>query len=302
MSEPFRHSLSVALAVALLTGCATTEPVGPKEGQVVLQAGRAPSGASDAEVVPGPKIRRLAVLAPGVDPAWGVNWQETDKKPKGTEGAYTGLLTGLMLIQSVPFLVGFWPAALGVVASTTAMGAFGTTFETQAFVKMAADDRATIVQAASELKADHLLREAAAAALAARTGKPPLTVLWYPTSGPDTQGTDPLSDARERGADGILNISLDVFGLAMGEDTDTFGVFVRVRARLVNSAEGELRYERIFEYGPGHPLPGMPRPATYTLEFLAVDQARVFRHETEEAIRRVAGIVAADPALPLAAR
>ena len=100
----------------------------------------------------------------------------------------------------------------------------------------------------------------------------------------------------------MFNVSLEAFGLAMGEDTDTFGVFVRIRAQLAESAEGELRYERVIEYGPGQPLGGMPRPATYTLEFLALDEARVFRHERGEAIRRLAGGVAADPALPLAAR
>ena len=181
------------------------------------------------------------------------------------------------------------------------MGALGGQFEAQAFVKMAADDRATIVQAASDLKGDHLLRESTAAALAARTGKPPLTMLWYPTTGPDTTGTDPLADARARGVDGLFNVSLEAFGLAMGEDTDTFGVFVRIRAQLAESAGGELRYERVIEHGPGRPLPGMPRPSTYTLEFLALDEARVFRHEMGEAIRGLAAVVAADPALPLAA-
>jgi hypothetical protein len=253
-------------------------------------------------IVPGREIRRLAVLVPGVDPAWRVGWLEAKKKTQGAGGAYSGLLTGLFLVQSVPFLIGFWPAAVGVLAGTTAMGAFGAQFEPQTFVKMAADDRGTIVQAATDLNPDRLLRESTAAALAARTGRPPLSLLWHPTSGPDTPGTDPLADARGQGADAVLNVSLEAFGLAMGEDTETFGVFVRVRAQLVESAGGGLRYERVLEYGPGRPLTGMPRPATYSLEFLALDQARVFRHEMREAIGRVARIVAADPALPLAAR
>jgi len=302
MSEPFRDVLALALVAALLASCASTETGVPKEGQVVLQAGAAPSGSPSAVIVPGREIRRLAVLVPGVDPAWRVGWLEAKKKTQGAGGAYSGLLTGLFLVQSVPFLIGFWPAAVGVLAGTTAMGAFGAQFEPQTFVKMAADDRGMIVQAATDLNPDRLLRESTAAALAARTGRPPLSLLWHPTSGPDTPGTDPLADARGQGADGVLNVSLEAFGLAMGEDTEMFGVFVRVRAQLVESAGGGLRYERVLEYGLGRPLTGMPRPATYSLEFLALDQARVFRHEMREAIGRVARIVAADPALPLAAR
>ena len=302
MSEPFRDVLALALVAALLASCASTETGVPKEGQVILQAGAAPSGSPSAVIVPGREIRRLAVLVPGVDPAWRVGWLEAKKKTQGAGGAYSGLLTGLFLVQSVPFLIGFWPAAVGVLAGTTAMGAFGAQFEPQTFVKMAADDRGTIVQAATDLNPDRLLRESTAVALAARTGRPPLSLLWHPTSGPDTPGTDPLADARGQGADAVFNVLLEAFGLAMGEDTETFGVFVRVRAQLVESAGGGLRYERVLEYGPGRPLTGMPRPATYSLEFLALDQARVFRHEMREAIGRVARIVAADPALPLAAR
>ena len=46
-------------------------------------------------------------------------------------------------------------------------------------------------------------------------------------------------------------------------------------------------------------MPGMPKPNAYTLEFLALDQARVFRHEMREVIGRMAAILAKDPALPV---
>jgi len=302
MGKPFRDVLTSALLAALLTACASTETARPKEGQVVLHAGAAVPGPPSAEVVPGPTIRRPAVLEPGVDPIWQAGWLQADRRRPGAEGAYAGLLTGLMIVQSVPFFIGFWPAAVGVVAGTTAMGALGAQFDTTTFGKMAANDRETILQAAADLRPDRLLRESTAAALAARTGRPPLLLLWYPTWGPDTPGTDPLADARGQGADGVLNISLEAFGLAMGEEADTFGVYVRVRAQLVESAGGRLRYERILEHGPGRELRGLPRPATYTLEFLGVDQARVFRHEMQEVIARMARIVAEDPALPLPAR
>jgi len=302
MRERCRDVFTFTLLAALLAGCASTETGIPQEGRVVLQAGAAPSGSPSVVVVPGRQIRRLAVLVPGVDPVWRVGWREAKKETQGAGGAYSGLMTGLMIVQSVPFLIGFWPAAVGVVAGTTAMGAFGAQFEAQAFTKMTTDDRGTIVQAATDLNPDRLLRQSTAAALAARMGGPPLALLCYPTYGPDTPGTDPLADARGQGADGVLNVSLEAFGLAMGEDTDTFGVFVRIRAQLVESAGGGLRYERVLEYGPGRTLLGLPRPAAYSLEFLALDQARVFRHELQQVIARMARIVAEDPALPLAAR
>lgn len=107
-------------------------------------------------------------------------------------------------------------------------------------------------------------------------------------------------DAREQGADGVLNVSLEAFGLAMGEEADTFGVFVRVRAQLVEPARGGILYDRVLEHGPGRPLRGLPRPVNYSLEFLSVDQARVFRQEIQDIIVRMARVVAEDPALPLA--
>lgn len=300
MGKLIRDVLTFALIAALLAGCASTETAGPKEGQVVLQAGAAPHGSSDTVIAPGEVIRRPAVLVPGADPAWQAGWVEGDSKKKGAEGAYSGLLTGLMIVQSVPFFMGFWPAAVGVVVGTTAMGALGAQFDSAAFGKMTADDRATILQAVADMRLDHLLRESTTAALASRTGRPSLQILWYPTLGPDTPGTDPLVEARGQGADGVLNVSLEAFGLAMGEEKDTFGVFVRVRAQLVEPAGDRIRYDRVLEHGPGRPLRGLPPPATYTLEFLAVDQARVFRHEMQDVIARMARVVTEDPALPVA--
>ena len=301
MSTAVRDSLILALVAVLLAGCASTETAGPKEGQVVLRAGTAPPSSSNAAIVPGEAIRRLAVLVPGVDPAWQAGWVEDENKKKsGASGAYSGLLTGLMIVQSVPYFMGFWPAAVGVLVGTTAMGAFGAQFDSTTSQRMTAEDRATIRQAVAELRLDHRLRESTAAALAARTGRPPLSLPWYPPRGPDTAGTDPLVDAREQGADGVLNVSLEAFCLAMGEEADTFGVFVRVRAQLVEPARGGILYDRVLEHGPGRPLRGLPRPVNYSLEFLSVDQARVFRQEIQDMIVRMARVVAEDPALPLA--
>lgn len=302
MRRPLRDVLTLTVITALLAGCASTETAPPREGQVVLQATGGSPGSSAATILPGPEVRRLAILVPGVEPAWKAGWADVDRKRSGGEGAFSGLITGLTIVQSFPYILAFWPAAVGVVAGTTAMGALGAQLDTTTFAAMATDDRGTIALAAADLKADRLLRDSTMAALAARTGRPPLPLLWLPTYGPDTPGTDPLADARAGRADGVLNVWLEAFGLAMGEEKETFGVFVRVRAQLVETATGGLRYERVLEHGPGRPLAGLPRPATYSLEFLALDRARVFRHEVQEVIGRAARILAEDPALPVGAR
>ncbi|HXZ45058.1 MAG TPA: hypothetical protein VEH53_09525 [archaeon] len=299
MGKSFRDRLALGLVAALCAGCAATETAAPKEGQVVCQAGTPPPGPSEATIVPGEAIQRPAVLVPATDPPWRAGWLEADRKKSGAGGAYSGLMTGLMIVQSVPFFMGFWPAAVGVVVGTTAVGALGGQLDSTSFEKMTADDQATILQAIADLRLDHLLRESVTGAVAARTRLPPLSVLWYPTWGPDARGTDPLAEARRQGADGVLNVSLEAFGLAKGEEADTYGVFVRVRAQLVQ-VTGGIRYDRVFEHGPGRPLAGLPRPAAYTLEFLAMDQAHVFRHEMQDVITRMARVVAEDPALPLA--
>jgi hypothetical protein len=242
------------------------------------------------------------MLAPAFDPLRQALWLNPDRKGSPMGGAYSGLLTGAMIVQTVPMLIGFWPAAIGVVAGTTALGALGAQLDTGSYAKIGSDDRGTLVQAALDLAPDRLFRSAVSEALARRLGQAPLSVPWYPTWGPDTLGTDGLADALGAGADGVLDITVEAFGLAMGEEADTFGVFLRVRTCLVEAASGELRYERILEHGPGRPLTGLPRPSTYTLDFLALDQGRVFRYEMQETIGRMAGILAADPALPVGRR
>jgi len=293
--------LASALAALLLAGCATTQETPPQEGRVIFQAGDTGSPPTDALVVPGPAIHHPGVLIPTSDPPWQALWLDTDKDEKKMtgRGAFSGFLFGLGVVSSMPISLVAWPVAAGVVAGTTAMGLLGEEMDTSARSRVEIGDREALREAAATLYPDRLLRESLAAALAGRTGRAPFSVAWQPPRGPDTPGTNPMAEARKAGADGVLDLTVEAFGLAMGEDSESFGVFVRVRAQLIEVGSGRLRYERVLQHGPGRPMAGMPRPAAYSLEFLALDKARVFRHEMREVLARMAAILARDAALPL---
>lgn len=302
MDRPVRDVLTSALAVLLVAGCASTEAVRPPEGQVAMRAGAAGPGADPAALIAGPEVHRPAVVVPAFDPIWQAVWSDPELKSSGGRGAFQGLLTGLMFLQAVPVSALAWPIVAGMLVGTTAMGAVGEHLDTGPFARMDAQDRAALLEAAAALRPDRLLRESALEALAARTGQPPLVLPWYPDLGPDATGSNPLADARGQGIDGVLDLTVEAFGLAKGEEPDTFGVFVRVRARLIEPATGGLRYDRVLEYGPGRPLAGVPRPNTHTVEFLGIDQGRVFQHEMREVIARLGRVIVGDPALPVAQR
>jgi hypothetical protein len=243
------------------------------------------------------------MLTPTFDPVWQGAWIEGDAKALGgREGAVSGFVTGMTILQMVPIAFMTWPVAVGVVVGATALGALGQHFNNAPLGYVSIEDRAVLLAAAANLHPDRLLRDAVTDRLTDLTARPPIPILWYPTWGPDTAGTDPLADARKQGADGLLELAVEAFGLAAGEDEKTFGVFIRIRARVVDPAGGGLRYEQVLEYGPGQRLPGVPPADAYSVEFLAVDQARVFRQQVQETIDRIARVLAEDPALPLTPR
>ncbi len=299
MNRGFEKILVSTLAALLLVGCATTEEAPPQEGQAIFQAGGAASSTPDTVVVPGPAIQQVAFLIPTPDTAWQAEWLEPDKKGITGKGALSGLMTGLGFVQMVPVSMIAWPVAAGVIAGGIAMGLLGEDLEPSNVAKLDVGDREALREAAATLQPDRLMRQSVAAELAVRAGRPALSVPWQPTQGPDTPGTDPLAEAQKAGADGVLDLTVEAFGLAMGEDAVSYGIFVRVRAKLIEARSGGLRYERVLQHGPGGPMPGMPKPNTYTLEFLALDQARVFRYEMREVVGRMAAILAKDPALPV---
>jgi len=299
MNRGFGNILASALAALFLVGCATTEEAPPQEGRAIFQAGGAASSPPDAVVVPGPAIQQVAFLIPTPDTAWQAQWLEADKKGISGKGALSGLMTGLGFVQMVPASLIAWPIAAGVIAGSVAMGLLGEDLEPSKIEKLDVGDREALREAAATLQPDRLLRQSVTAELAVRTGRSTLSVPWQPTQGPDTLGTDPLAEARKAGADGVLDLTVEAFGLAMGEDADSYGIFVRIRLQLAEAGSGRLRYERVLQHGPGRPMAGMPKPNAYTLEFLALDQARVFRYEMRDVIGRMAAILAKDPALPV---
>jgi len=136
--------------------------------------------------------------------------------------------------------------------------------------------------------------------LARRTGGRPYVVVWHSTLGADTSGTDPLADARERGADSVVNLLVERFGLATGEEEEHYGIFVRVRMQWWNR-DGGCGYERIVEYGPGSPVAGCPRPCAHLFRVPALDQAASSATSARDPDPD-RHLLAEDPALPLGRR
>ncbi len=301
--QPLPRRLLPGLLVALfLAGCAPVAQERQPEGHVVFQTGTQPGDAGAEPVTPGPPIRRVAILTPTFEPTRMADWARLDRKMSGGGGALVGFGMGMTILQSTPLFLMTWPVAVGVVASTTILGAVGEVSNETIFTEIDAADQASLSEAASRLRPELWLRQDVTEALARRMGDFPARLPWHPTLGPDTPGTDPLIDARAQGIDGLLNLAVESFGLAVGEEPGSFGVFVRIRSQWIETSSGRVRYQRILEQRPGHATPGHPRPADHTLWFLAMDRGLVFRQEVREAITALAGILVEDPALPVVRR
>lgn len=292
--------LASLLAVTLVAGCGDTRPARQPEGTVAFRSGSGAETASQSFVVPGLPFRRSGVLVPAHQQAWQATWVDEDQEHSLLKGATGGLTTGLGFLMVTPMAATFWPAAVGIVVASTAMGMLGATRTDPAEARMSEPDRAVIVEATRKLQPDRLFREAMEQAVRSRTAEPLQVVTWHMAASADTAGTDPLIEARARGLDGVLDFSIDALGLSAGEERDTFGIFVQVRVRALDARDGRLRYERVLSYGPGIAVPGLPRSDFHTVEFLAADQGRVYRQVASDAIRRLARVLAADAQLPLA--
>jgi len=300
LSHLAQRLLVPLLAATLLVGCGDTRPTRQPEGTVAFRSGAGPERASQSFVAPGLPFQRSGMLVPAHQQAWQAAWMEEDREHPLLKGATGGMTIGIGFLMITPMALTFWPAAVGIMVGSTAMGLLGASQDDGAVARMSPPDRAVIVEATKKLQPDRLFREAMEQALRRRTGEPLPVVTWHTAGGPDTAGTDPLVEARARGLDGVLDFAIDALGLAAGEEQDTFGVFVQVRVRALDARDGQLRYERVLSYGPGHAVAGLPRSDFHTVEFLAADQGRVFRQVASDGIRRLARVMAEDPQLPLA--
>ena len=299
LSRHARVFFVLLLTMPLWTGCGDTRPAPEPEGSIAFRSGSGSSDVNRTHVTDGPPFQRPGLLVPAYEPTWQSAWVEHDQQHPLLRGATAGLTTGIAILEITPFALTFWPVAVGIMAGTTAMSMLGISQTDPIDQRMSPPDRLVIADATKSLRPDALWRESAAEALAQRRMTPAVTVTLYQAWGPDTSGTDPLVEARAQGLDGVLEFSIDALGLAAGEEKDTFGVFVQVRVRAVETQGGLLRYERVVSYGPGQQVEGLPRSDLYTVEFLAADQARVYRQMVSDALRRLARVVAEDPQLPL---
>lgn len=299
MPRWMRSVLAALLAAGLGTACGSTEKGPPPEGRTILQAGAAGSEVPPPLVVPGPLLHRPSLIVPSHEAGGQATWIEGERSGDVMSGMQAGLTAGLGFAQMVPMFVSAWPVTVGIIGGMTLMGILGVQFDNSTLSRLDPQDRAMLAEAVARVQPSQVLHEAAADRLARRTGRPPIAVVWHPTLGADTSGTDPLADARERGADSVVNLFVERFGLAHGKEEDTYGIFVRVRMQLVEARDGRMRYERIVEYGPASPVAGLPAPRAHLFELLALDQARAFRYELRDILIRIAILLAEDPALPL---
>ena len=300
LSHPAQRLVVSLLTATLLASCGDARPAQQPEGTVAFRSGSSSTSASQTYAAPGLPFQRPGMLVPTHQQAWQSAWVKEDREHPLVQGATSGMTTGIGFLMITPVAAVFWPAAAGIIVGSTAMGMLGATQGQSADVRLSAPDRAVIVEATRKLEPDRLFRDAMEQALRRRTGEPLPAVTWRAAEGPDSARTDPLVAARARGLDGVLDFAIDALGLAAAEERDTFGVFVQVRVRALDARDGQLRYERLLNYGPGHTVAGLPRSDFHTVEFLAADQGRVFRQVASDAIRRLARVLAEDRQLPLA--
>jgi hypothetical protein len=300
----------VALLVAVafvVAGCGKEAPppaAAPPPGDLVYRAGAGGDAMQRAEVIPGPAFARPAILVSGGDAAWQGKWiaPSSGRTEDGAvaRGATTGFTLGLMIPQLGGAALMFWPAAVGIVAGATLIGAVGGALQHD---KPGADDdalssnpdRRAIAEATAALRPDQLLTKSVAEVLARRTGRP---LPWSPAGPAPAPGLPPPSTD----ADGVLQVTLEVLGLSTTDEPELFGLLLQVRVQAFDLQTGQLRYERVIAHGPMNPMPEIPRPPAHSLDLMAMENAQVYRHQVTEIVRHVARLIAEDPALPVVSR
>ncbi len=303
----------VAVAVALAS-CAKELPptpppsASPPPGSLVYQSGAGGDAARRTDVLPGGAFARPGILTPAQASPWQGKWIDRNVPETKESAVGRGATTGLSLGMSVPQLgvvaLLFWPAAVGIVAGATLAGAVGGALQKD---KQDVDDgsglsdapdRRAIAEATTALHPDQLLIESAAEALAHRMGGPLPRLPWEAPPAPEPVGEFPPLPPASPATDGALQFAIEVLGLSATDEPEIFGIFLQVRVRAFDLQSRQLRYERVIAHGPMNPIPEVPRPPAHSLDLMAMDNARLYRHQLTEIIRHVAHLIAEDPALP----
>ena len=284
----------------------------PSPGSLVYQSGAGGDPARRTDVLPGAPFARPGILTPAQEPPWQGKWveQKPESRQEGAvaRGATTGFTLGLMIPQLGNAALMFWPVAVGLVAGATLIGAVGGALQQdkqdgkdESGVS-AAPDRRAIAEATAALSPERLLIESTAEAMARRTGGPLPRLPWEPSLDPESPGQLPPLPPADPATDGALQFAIEVLGLSATDEPELFGIFLQVRVRAFDLQSGQLRYERVIAHGPMNPIPDLPRPPTHSLDLMAMDNARLYRHQLTEIIRHIAHTIAEDPALPVTHR
>jgi hypothetical protein len=244
--------------VTALVGCGDTRPARQPEGSVAFHTTSGPQAENLVYTLPGPLFQHPGMLAPSQEQPRQSVWVDENPENPLMGGATAGLTTGIGFLMMTPMALSFWPLTVGIVVGSTAMGVLGATQADSTDVRLSPPDETVIVAATKDVQPDRLLRESLRQALRDRAKDALPIVLWQLAGGVESEGTDPLAEARTRGSDGVLECAVEALGLAAGEERDMFGVFIQVRVRALDVRDGQLRYERVLRYGPGQSVAGAP--------------------------------------------
>lgn len=293
---------AVAGLALLAQSCAgsITTPVF-SEGETVMRA--APQGAGPPLGQPlttAEPIRTLAVLTQGDEVAYLPNWNPRTafSDSTGREGLGVGFLTGMNLISVLPLFVATPVVVGGLIGLATAMGGIaGATQAGQGHWKPTADQKA-LEGALGRMRPQAEVRERFREEVERIVGGP-VPPVAQPSGEPQGQPVDYGALAKAAGADAVADLRVVAFGVAGGEMVFSLAVFAGVRARVFRGSDGVLIYDKVIAQNSDAPLPDATPPASYTMELLAMDDGRVFRHEVGQALRAIAHAIATDPDLRL---
>jgi hypothetical protein len=299
---PSRVPAAVAGLALLAQGCvgSITTPVF-SEGEQVMRAAAPGEGPPPAEPLKSAEpIRTLAVLTAGDEVAYLPNWNPRTEFSDSTvrEGIGMGFFTGLNLVSLLPLFVATPVVVGGIIGLASAVGGIaGASQAGQGHWKPTADQKA-LEAALGRMRPQAEVRERFRQEVERIVGGPAPAVA-QPAADPNGQPVDYAALAKGAGADAVADLQIVAFGVAGGEMVFSLAVFSGVRARVFRASDGALIYDKLIAQNTEAPLPESPPPASYTMELLAMDDGRVFRHEVSQALRAIAHAIATDPDLRL---